>query len=83
MLGAVGDSRGMGRPLKSNTSKIHTDSSFREGCVLYELFNYARAQGLSQIPLRLRGVVPRKASRIRLRLREIDDEGKRNHTYFG
>jgi hypothetical protein len=27
MFGAVGDNRGMGRPIKSNTSKIRTDSS--------------------------------------------------------
>jgi hypothetical protein len=38
MFGAVGDSRGMGRPIKSNTSKIRTDSSLDYGCVLYELF---------------------------------------------
>jgi hypothetical protein len=38
MFGAVGDSRGMVRPIKSNTSKIRKDSSLRQGCVLYELF---------------------------------------------
>ena len=38
MFGAVGDSRGMGRPLKSNTAEIRTDLSLRQSRVLYELF---------------------------------------------
>ena len=37
MLGAVGESLGMDRPLKSNTSKTRTHSLFRQGCMLYEL----------------------------------------------
>jgi hypothetical protein len=37
LLGAVGESLGMGRLLKSNTSKIRTHSLFRQGCMLYEL----------------------------------------------
>ena len=36
MLGAVGESLGMDRPLKSNTSKTRTHSLFRQGCMLYE-----------------------------------------------
>jgi hypothetical protein len=37
LLGAVGESLGMDRPLKSNTSKTRTHSLFRQGCMLYEL----------------------------------------------
>ena len=37
LLGAVGESLGMDRLLKSNTSKVRTHSLFRQGCMLYEL----------------------------------------------
>lgn len=37
MLGAAGESLGMDRRLKSNTSKKRTHSLFRQGCMLYEL----------------------------------------------
>jgi hypothetical protein len=37
LLGAAGESLGMDRLLKSNTSKIRTHSLFRQGCMLYEL----------------------------------------------
>ena len=37
LLGAVGESLGMDRLLKSNTSKTRTHSLFRQGCTLYEL----------------------------------------------
>jgi hypothetical protein len=37
MLGAAGESLGMDRQLKSNTSKTRTHSLFRQGCMLYEL----------------------------------------------
>ncbi len=37
LLGAVGESLGMGRLLKSNTSKTRTHSLFRQGCMLYDL----------------------------------------------
>ena len=37
LLGAVGESLGMDRLLKSNTSKRRTHSLFRQGCMLYEL----------------------------------------------
>jgi DDE family transposase len=36
-LGAVGESLGMDRLLKSNTSKARSHSLFRQGCMLYEL----------------------------------------------
>jgi hypothetical protein len=36
LLGAAGESLGMDRLLKSNTSKIRTHSLFRQGCMLYE-----------------------------------------------
>jgi len=37
LLGTVGESLGMDRLLKSNTSKIRTHSLFRQGCMLYDL----------------------------------------------
>jgi hypothetical protein len=37
LLGAVGQSLGMDRQLKSNTSKTRSHSLFRQGCMLYEL----------------------------------------------
>ncbi len=37
LLGAVGESLGMDRLLKSNTSNKRTHSLFRQGCMLYEL----------------------------------------------
>src|SRR6476619_5316253 len=37
VLGAVGESLGMDRLLKSNTSKTRTHSLFRQGCMLYDL----------------------------------------------
>jgi hypothetical protein len=37
LLGAVGESLGMDRLLKSNTSKTRTHSLFRQGCMLYAL----------------------------------------------
>jgi hypothetical protein len=37
LLGTVGESLGMDRMLKSNTSKTRTHSLFRQGCMLYEL----------------------------------------------
>jgi hypothetical protein len=40
---AVGNSCGMGRPVKSNTLQIRMDSSFRQGCVLYELFQLCQS----------------------------------------
>ena len=36
-LGTAGESLGMDRLLKSNTSKTRTHSLFRQGCMLYEL----------------------------------------------
>ena len=37
LLGAVGESLGLDRLLKSNTSKTRTHSLFRQGCMLYDL----------------------------------------------
>jgi hypothetical protein len=37
LLGTVGESLGMDRLLKSNTSRTRTHSLFRQGCMLYEL----------------------------------------------
>jgi hypothetical protein len=37
LLGAVGESLGMDRLLKSNTGRTRTHSLFRQGCMLYEL----------------------------------------------
>jgi hypothetical protein len=37
LLGAVGESLGMDRLLKSNTGRTRTHSLFRQGCMFYEL----------------------------------------------
>ena len=37
LLGTVGESLGMDRQLKSNTSQTRTHSLFRQGCMLYDL----------------------------------------------
>jgi hypothetical protein len=37
LLGAAGESLGLDRLLKSNTSKTRTHSLFRQGCMLYDL----------------------------------------------
>jgi hypothetical protein len=37
LLGTVGESLGMDRLLKSNTSKTRSHSLFRQDCMLYEL----------------------------------------------
>ena len=37
LLGAAGESLGMDRHLKVNTSKRRTHSLFRQGCLLYDL----------------------------------------------
>ena len=37
LLSAVGESLGLDRLLKSNTSRTRTHSLFRQGCMLYEL----------------------------------------------
>ncbi len=37
LLGAAGESLGMDRLLKSNTTKRRTHSLFRQGCLLYDL----------------------------------------------
>jgi len=37
LLGATGESLGMDRQLKSNTSKTRSHSLFRQGCMLYDL----------------------------------------------
>jgi hypothetical protein len=37
LLGTVGESLGMHRLLKSNTSKARSHSLFRQGCMLYDL----------------------------------------------
>ena len=37
LLGAAGEALGYDRHLKFNTTKRHTHSLFRQGCMLYEL----------------------------------------------
>jgi len=37
LLGTIGESLGMDRLLKSNTSKTRSHSLFRQGCMLYDL----------------------------------------------
>jgi len=49
LLGAVGESLGMDRLLKSNTSKKRTHSLFRQGCMLYELIPNMPEQRLTPL----------------------------------
>jgi hypothetical protein len=49
LLGAVGESLGMDRLLKSNTSKTRTHSLFRQGCMLYELIPTMPEQRLTPL----------------------------------
>ncbi len=49
LLGAVGESLGMDRLLKSNTSKTRTHSLFRQGCMLYELIPTMPEQRLAPL----------------------------------
>jgi Transposase DDE domain len=49
LLGAVGESLGMDRLLKSNTSKTRTHSLFRQGCMLYELIPTRPAHRLTTL----------------------------------
>ena len=49
LLGAVGESLGMDRLLKSNTSKTRTHSLFRQGCMLYELITNMPEHRLSPL----------------------------------
>jgi hypothetical protein len=52
MLGAVGESLGMDRLLKSNTSRTRTHSLFRQGCMLYELIPTMPEHRLSPLMVR-------------------------------
>ncbi len=49
LLGAVGESLGMDRLLKANTSKTRTHSRFRQGCMLYELIPNMPEQRLTPL----------------------------------
>ena len=49
LLGAVGESLGMDRLLKSNTSKRRTHSLFRQGCMLYDLIPNMPEQRLAPL----------------------------------
>jgi hypothetical protein len=49
LLGATGESLGMDRLLKSNTSKTRSHSLFRQGCMLYELIPNMPEQRLAPL----------------------------------
>jgi hypothetical protein len=49
LLGAVGESLGLDRLLKSNTSKTRTHSLFRQGCMLYDLIPNMPAHRLAPL----------------------------------
>ncbi len=52
LLGTVGESLGMARLLKSNTSKLRSHSLLRQGCMLYELIpNMPKHRLVPLIPL--------------------------------
>jgi hypothetical protein len=62
MLGAAGESLGMDRLLKSNTSKIRTHSLFRQGCMLYELIPTTPDQRLFPLMPRFAEIVSKCGS---------------------
>jgi len=62
MLGAAGESLGMDRLLKSNTSKTRTHSLFRQGCMLYELIPTMPERGLAPLMARFGETVSECAS---------------------
>ena len=49
LLGAVGESLGMDRLLKANTSSKRTHSLFRQGCMLYDLIPNMPEQRLTPL----------------------------------
>jgi Transposase DDE domain len=49
LLGTVGESLGLDRLLKANTSKTRTHSLFRQGCMLYELIPNMPEQRLAPL----------------------------------
>jgi hypothetical protein len=61
MLGAAGESLGMDRLLKSNTSKTRTHSLFRQGCMLYELIPMMPEQRLAPLLARFSEMLARCA----------------------
>lgn len=62
MLGAAGESLGMDRLLKSNTSKTRTHSLFRQGCMLYELIPTMPEHRLSPLMARFAETVSQSRS---------------------
>ena len=58
-LGAVGESLGMDRLLKSNTSKKRTHSLFRQGCMLYELIPNMPEHRLTPLMKKFAEAVPK------------------------
>lgn len=62
MLGAAGESLGMDRLLKSNTSKVRTHSLFRQGCMLYELIPTMPEHRLSPLMARFAETVSQSRS---------------------
>jgi len=61
LLGAVGESLGMDRLLKSNTSKRRTHSLFRQGCMLYELIPTMPEHRLAPLMEKFAGAVANAA----------------------
>ena len=56
-LGAAGESLGMDRLLKSNTTKSRTHSLFRQGCMLYELIPNMPEHRLSPLIARFTEII--------------------------
>jgi len=56
-LGAAGESLGMDRLLKSNTTKSRTHSLFRQGCMLYELIPTMPEHRLSPLIARFTEII--------------------------
>jgi len=74
LLGTVGESLGMDRLLKSNTSKTRSHSLFRQGCMLYELIPNMPEHRLAPTPRQLRSS-PLTGNRVHQRICSYRNEG--------
>ncbi|MGH7041857.1 MAG: hypothetical protein ACREFY_06970 [Acetobacteraceae bacterium] len=74
LLGAVSETLGMDRLLKSNTSKTRTHSLFRHGCMLYDPIPIMPEHSLDPADLEVPGSRI-KRSRVRQHVRRGRNEG--------
>jgi hypothetical protein len=74
LLGAIGESLGMDRLLKSNTSKTCSHSLFRQGCMLYELIPNMPEHRLTPLMEAFAKAVSTPTNPVACLLREMRDD---------